>query len=372
MKILDSHKKYLRKCLSLAYKGKGKTFPNPLVGCVIVKNNEIIGQGYHKEYGFSHAEVEAINSVKDKKLLKGATLYANLEPCVHWGKTPPCVDSIIKYGIKEVVCSNIDPNPLVNGRGIKKLESSGIKCIIGILSKEAEKLNKGYFKWIETKMPYVTIKSAMTLDGKIATKDKKSKWISSEKSLRFVHRLRSRYDAILVGLNTLLIDNPSLTTHGMGRDPVRIILGDVSKIKSPFKYKVFCDGGKTIVFTNRFHQKIKDKFQGFHNVKIVELKNIERKERFFSKVIKYLPEFNIGSVLIEGGGETIWSAINSKIVDDFVLFLAPKIFGGRNAKTFVEGDGVKNTQNAFKVKFESVKRVGDDIMLEGRFVNCKK
>jgi diaminohydroxyphosphoribosylaminopyrimidine deaminase/5-amino-6-(5-phosphoribosylamino)uracil reductase len=366
-------KKYLSLCLELAKKGEGKTSPNPMVGCVIVKNGKIIGKGYHKSFGKPHAEIEAINSVKNKSLLRGATLYVNLEPCCHWGKTPPCVDSIIKYGIKNVVCCTLDPNPIVNGKGIKKLRNNNIFCKTGILANDAKKLNKHYFKWIKTGLPYVTIKSAVTLDGKISTFDGNSKWISSEKSRKYVYSLRTKYDAILVGLNTVLIDNPSLTSHGFGKNPIRIVVGNINKIpvsKIP-EYKIFNDGNETIFVTPK-KLKYKVLLEKFKNVKIVEITgdiknnsryNINPKEIFSNIIFS-----SITSVLVEGGGETVWNFINSGLADDFVLFISPKIFGGRDAKTFVEGSGVATPNEAFKVKFDKVQVFGEDILVEGHFL----
>ncbi len=365
---MPQDEKYIKLCFELAEKGRGYTSPNPVVGCVIVKNNKIIGKGYHTAYGKPHAEIEAIQDVLRKhKSLKGATLYVNMEPCVHWGKTPPCVDSIIKYGIKRVVCSMLDPNPLVNGKGIKKLISSGVKCDVGIFSEEAKELNKFYLKWIKTKLPYVTIKSAVTFDGKIATFTGDSKWISSENTRNLVYKLRSKYDAILVGINTVINDNPSLTSHGLGRDPIRIVIGDIKKLlisnKKPTFWKIISDGKETIFLTPRQDKNIKVLLENYKNVKIVEFSG----KKFDFNKIKTIPEFSsITSILVEGGGETNWEIINSGIVDEFILFICPKIFGGSDAKTFVEGEGIKFVKDALSIKFVSVKLIGQDIMINGR------
>jgi len=370
---MTQHEKYMALCLELAKKGREKVFQNPMVGCVIVKNNKIIGMGYHKTFGGPHAEIEAINSVKNKSKLKGATLYVNLEPCAHWGKTPPCVDSIIKYGIKKVICAIIDPNPFVNGKGLKRLKDSGVDYKIGILENEAKELNKKYFKWIKTGLPYITLKSAITLDGKIATNSGNSKWISSEKSRKYSYKLRSQYDAILVGINTVLYDNPSLTSHGYGKNPIRIVLGNINRLKTHkiSNYKVFNDGNETIFIT---YNKIKNKvlLEKYKNIKIVEIisknTNLSVKKINLKNVFLRQELSSITSVLVEGGGETVWSIIKSGLADDFILFVAPKIFGGRDAKTFVEGEGISKPKNAFKVIFDKIEHLGTDLVIKGRFL----
>jgi len=365
-----SDEKYIKRCLDLAKKALGYTSPNPLVGAILVHKNKIIGEGYHTAFGRPHAEVEAINDAIKKgneNLIKKSTLYVNLEPCCHWGKTPPCVDKILQFGIKKVVCSMYDPNPKVKTKGIKKLVLNGVKCEVGVLNKEAKELNKFYIKWITKKLPYITIKSAITLDGKIATKTGDSKWIGSEDSRRYVYKLRSIYDAVLVGVNTVLKDNPDLTTHDLGRDPLRVIVGDISKLaKKDFdKYKIFSGWNRTIIFTrkNKFSNLVVKKFS---NVKIFEFKE---KLIPFKKILSILANLNISSVLVEGGGETIWHLLKEKLVDNFILFVSPKIFGGKDAKTFVEGEGVKFVKDAFKVKIENVEFIGEDLVLKGKPLN---
>ena len=362
--------KYIKRCLDLAKKALGYTSPNPLVGAVLVYKDKIIGEGYHTTFGGPHAEVEAINDAIRKgneNLIKKSTLYVNLEPCCHWGKTPPCVDKILQFGIKKVVCSMFDPNPKVKGKGIKKLRLNGVECEVGILEKEAKELNKFYIKWITKKLPYITIKSAITLDGKIATKTGDSKWISSELSRKYVHQLRSIYDAVLVGVNTVLKDNPELTTHDFGRNPLRVVVGDISKLaKNGFeKYKIFSDNSKTVIFTkkNRFTNLINKKFR---NVEIFEFR---KKFISFEKIFSILANLNISSVLVEGGGETIWYLLKEKLIDDFILFVSPKIFGGKDAKTFVEGEGVKFVKDAFKVKIENVEFISEDLVLKAKILN---
>ncbi len=360
--------KYIRYCFELAKKSLGKTSPNPIVGAVIVYKNKIIAEGYHTEYGKPHAEVEAINNAIKKgykDLLYKSTLYVNLEPCCHWGKTPPCVNKIIDVGIKRVVCSMYDPNPKVNSKGIKILQNKGIKCKVGILKDEAKQLNKFYIKWITKKLPYITIKSAITLDGKIATVLGESKWISSKESRNYVYKLRSIYDAVLVGINTVLKDNPKLTSHNFGRNPLRVVVGDITKFFNIYdKYNVFKDENKTFFFTpeSKLTEIIIKKF---NNVEIFEFKE---KKILLKKVLYYLAEKGISSVLVEGGGETNWNFISENLVDEFILIVAGKIFGGRNAKTWVEGDGVKFPKKAYKIKFLSIEQINKDFIINAKMV----
>ncbi|MEO8400117.1 MAG: bifunctional diaminohydroxyphosphoribosylaminopyrimidine deaminase/5-amino-6-(5-phosphoribosylamino)uracil reductase RibD, partial [Ignavibacteriaceae bacterium] len=225
---------YIKLAIEIAKKGMGNVSPNPLVGCVIIKNDRIIGAGYHQKFGESHAEINAINNSKEN--LEGSTLYINLEPCSHYGKTPPCVDKILEAKIKKVVIGTLDMNPLVSGNGVKKLKSVGIDVKVGVLENECINLNKFFFKFITKKTPYVTLKAAQTLDGKIADKSGESKWISSLSSRRFVHEFRSKYDAVLVGTKTIIKDNPSLTVRLIeGRNPKRIIIDTDLSLKNSLK-----------------------------------------------------------------------------------------------------------------------------------------
>ncbi len=359
---------YIKRCFELAKKATGYTSPNPLVGCVIVCNNKIIAEGYHTAFGKPHAEVEAINdAIKNgyKDLLKKATLYVNLEPCSHWGKTPPCVDKIIEVGIKRVVCSMIDPNPLVKGKGIKKLLSKRIECKVGVLEEEAKELNKFYIKWITKKLPYVTIKMASTFDGKVATKKGESKWISNRYSRYYVHKLRSEYDAVLVGINTVVVDNPKLTTHGQGRNPVRIIVGNLKNLKYAHKkYNVFDDKVKTIIFTDEENSNFaKIRFSNtyfYFYSREIKFKDI------FSKLAK---DHNVSSVLVEGGPNTVWRILDEKLADDIILFVAPKIFGGINSKTWVEGEGVERITKAINVEFINIESMYGDLIIKAKILS---
>jgi len=361
--------------LNLARKGVGLTSPNPLVGAVIVKNGKIVGKGYHKYFGGEHAEVVAIKSAKGNT--KGSTLYVNLEPCAHLNKkTPPCVPLIINSGIKRAVIAMIDPNPQVNGLGIKKLQEAGIECVVGVLEKDARELNKYYIKYITKKEPYVILKSAISLDGKIATYTGDSKWITSESARSIVYKLRSEVDAILVGINTIEVDDPLLTTHGYGKkEPYRVVVDPFFRIsiKSQVVASAMKSSLKTIIISStKYLNKYRRKFN-FLSKKgiIVEGLGLKKNSRIdFREVVKVLStKYNIASLLIEGGGTTNAYALEDRIVDELWLFVAPIIIGGKGAITFVEGSGVKKVKEAIKVHDIVTKNIGEELLLIGKIPN---
>ncbi len=332
--------KYIHLCLKLAAKGKGKTLPNPLVGSVIVKNNEIIGKGYHKCFGGSHAEINAINdALKKGHNLKGAVLYVNLEPCCHFGKTPPCTDEIIKQKIKRVVIGMKDPNPLMNGKGIKKLLQAGIKVDVGIREKDCKELNKIYIKNIKNKLPYVTLKIAQSVDGKISLINNESKWITNSESRKYVKELRNNYDAILIGHNTALIDNPSLLPSNLTRKiPFRIILSDLPE-KLPITHKLFSDE--------------------FNDKTFILFSDINKKG--YIKILKTLYSMNIYSVLVEGGAFIFSKFMEYGLYDDIYIFLSNKIIG-RGISPF-EMLSIKNLKMSNKLKLENYKNIKDDLLI---------
>jgi diaminohydroxyphosphoribosylaminopyrimidine deaminase/5-amino-6-(5-phosphoribosylamino)uracil reductase len=353
---------YMGIAIRLARKGIGKTSPNPMVGAVIVANGKIIGQGYHKRCGDHHAEINAINSTK--KNIKGSTFYITLEPCSHYGRTPPCVDALIQENPERVVVGSLDPNPEVNGRGIKILRSKGIKVDVGICESECRQLNEHYFKFVKTGMPYITVKYAQTLDGRIATKSGDSQWISSEASRRYVHHLRGINDGIMVGAGTVAADNPQLTVrHVKGKNPFRIIVD--SKLRIPIKSSVLTDINShlTIIATT----------SSAPTVKITAIKKlgvevwVARKERdgrvSLRDLLKKLGKREIVSVLVEGGSEVITSLLKANLVDKMIIPIAPKIIGkGLEAI----GDLKINKINK-AIRFSSFKTMkkGDDIIFEG-------
>ena len=353
---------YMGIAIRLARKGIGKTSPNPMVGAVIVANGKIIGQGYHKRCGDHHAEINAINSTK--KNIKGSTFYITLEPCSHYGRTPPCVDALIQENPERVVVGSLDPNPEVNGRGIKILRSKGIKVDVGICESECRQLNEHYFKFVKTGMPYITVKYAQTLDGRIATKSGDSQWISSEASRRYVHHLRGINDGIMVGAGTVAADNPQLTVrHVKGKNPFRIIVD--SKLRIPIKSSVLTDINShlTIIATT----------SSAPTVKITAIKKlgvevwVARKERdgrvSLRDLLKKLGKREIVSVLVEGGSEVITSLLKANLVDKMIIPIAPKIIGkGLEAIGDLK---INKINKAIRFSLFKTMKKGDDIIFEG-------
>ncbi|MCL2144228.1 MAG: bifunctional diaminohydroxyphosphoribosylaminopyrimidine deaminase/5-amino-6-(5-phosphoribosylamino)uracil reductase RibD [Endomicrobia bacterium] len=352
------NKKFMEEAVKAAKKDTGNVYPNPLVGCVIVKDNKIIAEGRHEYFGGNHAEINAL--LKAGRKAEGADMYVTLEPCNSYGKRPPCTQAIIKAGIKRVFFAVKDHN--VSGSK-ETLEKAGVKIYRGLLNKQGKILIKDYLKHLKKK-PKVTVKAAMTLDGKIATVDYDSKWITSQKSRSFVHKLRSGYDAVLVGTNTALKDNPYLTSHGKGRNPVRVIIDE--NLKIPHSHKLFEDSAAVIILcaadvnvsrcVPMTHVSLKCLFVPI---------DFKAAKKDFGVIINKLNSLGLKTILIEGGGEIISSALFSKVVDDIYLFVAPKIIGGKNAVSVTGGTGVKKIKDALKVKNMKVKKIGGDLLITG-------
>ena len=354
---------YIEKSLSLAVKSKGRTSPNPMVGAVIVKNNNIIAEGYHKKAGTAHAEIVALK--KAGKDAKDATLYVSLEPCCHTGKkTPPCTKAIISSGIKNVVISMKDPNPKVAGKGIKELRKAGINVKSGVLRSKAEKLNEIFSKYISTQTPFVMLKIAQSLDGKIATSKGESKWITGASARKCVHQLRNDYDALLIGSGTLLKDNPSLDSRTRGgQDPYRIIVD--SKLKTPLNSKVlkFRDNKTIIAATKRADHKKISKLESLGaRVLIIKEKggHVDLKH-----LMKELGRLEITSVMIEGGSSIASSALTCGIIDKVMFFIAPKIIGGVDSISSIGGRSPALLKNALQLRDLQATAYGDDILMEG-------
>ncbi len=354
---------YIKLTLEIAKKGIGNVSPNPFVGCVIIKNDRIIGAGFHEKFGENHAEINAITNAKEK--VEGSTLYVNLEPCSHTGKTPPCVDKIIESKIKRVVIGTLDMNPLVSGSGVKKLKSAGVEVKVGALENECMELNKFFFKHITKNIPYVTLKAAQTIDGKIADLSGDSKWISSLSSRKFVHQLRAKYDAVLVGANTVIKDNPLLTVRlAEGRNPKRIVIDTSLKLKTDRKIFVNNKDKNLIVVASKNSAVKKRKIKKLCalDIDIIFTKVDEFGKINFLSLLKELSKRGISSVLVEGGGAVYTTFITKKLFDDILLFISPKILGGGLP---VVGDlKIKTIGKAVKVKVEKVEKCGDDIFVE--------
>lgn len=355
----------MKKALELAEKARGAANPNPMVGAVLVKNNKIISSAYHKRVGALHAEALAIK--KAGKRAKGATLYVNLEPCSHVGRTPPCTEALKKNKIRKVYCSMVDPNPLNSGRGIDKLRKNNINVSMGLLKNEAEKLNEVFVKYMIEKMPFVTLKMAESLDGKIATKNRDSKWISSESSRAYAHRFRSEVDAILVGVNTILEDDPILTSRA-SRSPIKVVLDPYLKI--PESARIFSKKSPALCIIAVLEKSLNKKatMQKIKrlNKKGVLIISLPGKNGVIDlrKLLKELAELEIAHLLIEGGGETAAGFIEKGLVDKIMFFIAPKIVGGRNAITSVEGTGVDKIKKSVKLENIELERVEEDILVK--------
>lgn len=357
----------MRRAIELAKKGCGYTNPNPLVGAVIVKDDKIIGEGYHEKIGGLHAERNALKNCKEDP--KGAEIYVTLEPCCHYGKTPPCTEALIQAGIKKVYIGNKDPNPKVAGGGIRILKEHGIEVETGILKEECKALNDIFFHYIQSDIPYIALKYAMTLDGKIATAGGESKWITGEDAREHVHQLRHQYAAIMVGIGTVLADDPMLNARiPNGNDPVRVICD--SKLRIPEQSQIVQTANqiKTIIATISSDE---EKIKKLEQKGIMIIKTASENEQVnLRQLLKQLRQLEIDSVLVEGGGILNESLIKSGCVHKVYAYIAPKLFGGEKAKTPVEGEGIKKISDA--IVFDELKatKLGNDILLEGKVKTC--
>jgi len=360
---VKSDQEFMRRALELAALGRGKTSPNPLVGAVVVKDGVIVGEGYHKKAGTPHAEVIALQEAGARA--KGADLYVNLEPCCHYGRTPPCTKAIIEAGVKRVVVACEDPNPLVAGKGIEILRQAGIAVEVGVLEEEARRLNEVFFKFITTRRPFVTLKVAMSLDGKIATFTGDSKWITGEQARRYAHQMRAEHDAVMVGIGTVLADDPLLTVRlpGESKQPWRVIVD--SRLRIPLESRIALTSDKfpTIVATVQ-HQGSRER------KKLLEERGIEVWELpadhgrvDLDALLEELGRKEITSVLLEGGAMLNASALEAGVVDKFVIFVAPKIIGGSRAPGPIGGPGVERIEDAWLVSDLEFSRVGEDLMI---------
>jgi diaminohydroxyphosphoribosylaminopyrimidine deaminase/5-amino-6-(5-phosphoribosylamino)uracil reductase len=367
----EQDKDWMRKALQLAAKGKGAVSPNPLVGCVIVSaDNELIGEGYHKKFGQAHAEVNAVKSVSSKKLLKGATAYVTLEPCSHYGKTPPCADMLAKLPLKRVVVAMKDPNPKVNGNGIRILKNAGIDVTTGVLQEEAEKLNEFFIHHQTFGRPMVMLKIAQTVDGFLAAADGDSQWISGEKSRKLVHQWRSEYDAVLVGRTTAMADNPSLTVrHVKGRQPLRVVIDGPYEL--PRELNLFSDKHeeKTIVFTwnkeaskNDADPMMKVMSQNYFRGEVIQVSKLDGHVNL-KEVFLHLGERGVTSVLVEGGQQLSSALLKQGLVDKFCVFIAPKLLGSGTRS--VLSIGVNKMAEIYNLKEVEWSQCGDDMLLTG-------
>lgn len=355
---LETDKKWMTRVLALARLGGQKVSPNPKVGSIIVKGERILAEAFHERFGGPHAEILALQKVKSRSLLSKATMYVNLEPCVHFGKTPPCLPIVQKSGIRRIVIGMEDPNPLVSGRGVSELRRSGLDISVGVLRDACEALNERFVKNMRTGLPWVTVKIAMSLDGKIATKTGESKWITSKESRSLVKKLRANHDAILVGKNTVLLDNPAL--RAFRRDPFRIILDPT--LETPLSAKVYRDRNAIVIVTPQAPRQKREALQ-----KRGIITKIFDKNGGLHPLLRWLYcEKNIGSLLVEGGSETFGLFFDEKLVDKVYFFIAPKIIGGRLAKSAVSGEGVQSLHQALRISEWKIRPSGPDFLIEGK------
>ncbi len=353
---------YLERALRLAERGRGIVSPNPMVGAVVVRDGRVVGEGFHRGPGTPHAEVEALARAGD--LARGAVLYSTLEPCDHFGRTGPCTRAIVEAGVQRVVSAMTDPNPVVDGRGYARLREAGVEVDAGRLADDAARLNAAYVKHITTGLPFVTWKTAASLDGKVAARDGSSRWITGEAARRDVHRLRGASDAILVGAGTALADDPSLTVRDPayeGRPPLRVLLDARGRV--PAAGDLFTDEAPTLVATTDVTPLERREAWREAGAEVVELESDDGLVPL-DALLRHLGKRDVQSVLLEGGPTLAWSAIDAGIVDSVVLYLAAKLIGGESAPGVLGGRGFAPIGRALDLRIGSVERVGDDVRVE--------
>ncbi|MGL5435106.1 MAG: bifunctional diaminohydroxyphosphoribosylaminopyrimidine deaminase/5-amino-6-(5-phosphoribosylamino)uracil reductase RibD [Lachnospiraceae bacterium] len=361
----DTH--YMKQALELARKGAGFVNPNPMVGAVIVKQGTVIGQGYHQKYGGSHAESNAFTALTESA--EGADLYVTLEPCCHWGKNPPCTDAILRHKIRRVIIGSGDPNPLVNGKGAALLRSQGIEVVEGMLKEECDEVNRVFFHFIRTGKPYVVMKYAMTLDGKIAAYTGKSKWITGEAARTHVQKQRAAYMAIMTGVGTVIADDPLLTCRiPEAKSPLRIICD--TRLRTPLEAKVVATAEKvpTMIVTCCGDQQ---RFRPYQEAGCEIVVVPEREGHTdLGALMKLLGRHQIDSVFMEGGAALNWSALSSGIVNKLQVYMAPLVLGGDIAKGPVGGKGAASPDQAFRMGTPEFSRLGTDWLLESEVLPC--
>jgi diaminohydroxyphosphoribosylaminopyrimidine deaminase / 5-amino-6-(5-phosphoribosylamino)uracil reductase len=358
----DLDKRYMRRALRLALKGAGRTSPNPMVGAVLVRDGKVVAKGYHRRAGGGHAEIVALKQAGAKA--RGATLYLNLEPCDHQGRTPPCTASLIRSGIRRVVIGMVDPNPLVSGRGIRRLRRAGIRVDVGLLEEECRSLNEAFIKYITRHIPFVILKLAASLDGKIATSSGDSKWITQAAARSYVHRLRNEVDAVIVGIGTVLADNPQLTCRlADGRNPWRVVFD--SHLRIPLTSRLFHqrDPQKTILVASS-HAPLK-------KIKAVESFGaqvwtfpLRRGTIPWASLLRESGKMGWLSVMVEGGGTTASRALAEGVVDKILFFFAPKVIGGEG-RNMIQTLGIRKMGQSKKIKNMEVSRIGKDFLVSG-------
>ncbi len=362
--MMSSDEQFMRRALVLAARGRGRTSPNPMVGAVVVQNGRIVGEGYHARAGGPHAEVVALQAASEAA--RGADLYVTLEPCCHQGRTPPCTDRIIGAGIRRVFASMVDPNPLVSGRGAERLRGAGMTVEFGLLSGEAVTLNEVYIKFIKARTPFVILKAAVSLDGKIAGNAGDSRWISGEQSRRRVHELRDKVDAVVAGIGTIRRDDPLLTTRlpEGGRDPIRVIVDGRGAL--PLDAKVFHPTSSAPTWVAVASDAPPERVKAVHRLglDVIEVGGSHGRVQL-AQLLKQLGEREITSVMLEGGEGIFTSAIEEGIIDKYTLFVAPILVGGKKAPSLFGGEGVERLAHAVRLERIRIEQLASDVMIEG-------
>lgn len=362
---MEENVRFMARALELAALGHGRTSPNPLVGAVVVRDGAIIGEGYHMKAGTPHAEIHALKAAGESA--RGSTLYVTLEPCCHYGRTPPCTEAIIKAGVKRVIVATYDPNPLVSGKGIRSLQEAGIEVQVGILEDEAQRLNEVFFKYIRTGRPFVILKAAMSIDGKIATRTGDSRWITGKEARLNVQRLRVASDAIMVGIGTVLADNPLLTVRlpGESKKPLRVIMD--SSLRLPENSRLVQTARDAPVIVAAVPGKYRKEKRMLLEDKGVEVFDVPGADGMVNieGVLEELGRREVTALLLEGGGTLNASALQAGMVDKFVFFLAPLIVGGRDAPGAFGGIGCETLDGALRLADLRIEKVGADLMVTG-------
>jgi diaminohydroxyphosphoribosylaminopyrimidine deaminase/5-amino-6-(5-phosphoribosylamino)uracil reductase len=361
----EADQNWMRRALELAVRARGRTSPNPMVGAVLIKDGQLIGEGFHAYAGSDHAEVAALR--EGGSAAAGATLYVSLEPCCHHGRTPPCVEQIVLAGIHRVVAACEDPNPAMSGRGIATLRAASLSVDVGVLAEEAARLNEAFFTHVRTGRPFVILKVAASLDGKIATRTGESRWITGESARRHVHQLRNEVDAVLVGIGTVLRDDPLLTTRlGIAdqRDPTRVIVDNLARL--PLRAKVVnrASTAPTLLAVSQMAPRTKLDALEREGVQVIVVESSPRRVSL-EHLMEALGKRGVLSVMIEGGAEINASALRERIVDKALVFLAPILVGGKSTPTAVGGEGIETLVQAVRLRDVRIERFDDDILVEG-------
>jgi diaminohydroxyphosphoribosylaminopyrimidine deaminase/5-amino-6-(5-phosphoribosylamino)uracil reductase len=358
---------YMEMAYALAERAIGWASPNPYVGAVLVRRDVIVGYGYHERPGNPHAEIVALRRAGQKS--RNSTAYITLEPCIHWGRTPPCIDSILQAGLKRVVVSSLDPNPLVNKKGVRTMQNAGLEVSVGLLAGKNKRLNECYFKYIKERLPFVTVKAAASLDGKMATKSGSSQWISSPPVREYIHLLRGEHDAIMIGINTILKDDPLLTVrhrNWRGKRIVRVVLD--SKLRFPLQSRMLDSlaKGDILIFTSQQSSQKKADALREKGARVISLKG-RGAQLNLKDVLIWLGKKGISSVLVEGGSHLLTSVLEKKLADKILVALSPKLIGGKDALSLYGGRGVNRVKDALSLKRIRSIRIADETIIEGYF-----